>query len=214
MDNKIFGQINQENADLICAKINQEADEEVKTILEKARRETEKILAQARKVAEDKRQLILKDLGIEIQKSREKILSSLNLEKKRLVLGEKDKFVQSVLAEVKKEAEGFHKDSGYPQFLEKAIIEGINVIGENNIAIYYSYLDEHLFNDFFINKIRNVCSAGMNKDCSIKLNKADFKDLGVIVNSLDGRMRYDNRFLPRLERVREEIYMELLKESF
>jgi vacuolar-type H+-ATPase subunit E/Vma4 len=54
----------------------------------------------------------------------------------------------------------------------------------------------------------------LKTECSLKFNKADFSDLGVIVNSIDGRIMYDNRFLARLERVKEEVYMELLKESF
>jgi len=214
MDKKILGQLNQENADLICAKINQDADEEVRAILEKAGKDAEKVLAQARKSAEEKRRAILKDLEQEIQKSREKILSSLNLEKKRLLLGEKDKFVQSVLSEVRKKAQDLRKDSGYPEFLENAIIEGIEVIEENKAEIYYSYLDEHLFNEGFINKIEKACSRVLKTDCRVKFNKADFNDLGVIVNSTDGRMMYDNRILARLERAKEEIYMELLKESF
>ncbi len=214
MDKKILGQLNQENADLICAKINQDADEEVRAILEKAGKDAEKVLARARKSAEEKRQAIFKDLEQEIQKSREKILSSLNLEKKRLLLGEKDKFVQSVLSEVRKKARELRKESGYPEFLESAIIEGIEVIGENKVEIYYSYLDEHLFNEGFINKIETACSRVLKPDCGVKLNKADFFDLGVIVNSTDGRMMYDNRVLARLDRAKEEIYMELLKESF
>jgi vacuolar-type H+-ATPase subunit E/Vma4 len=214
MDIKILGKINQENAQVICSKISEDADDEIKSILGAARKESEKILSQARKVVEDKNQVIFKDLDREIQKSREKILSSLNLEKKRLVLGEKDKFIQSVLAQVKKKAEDFRREGNYLEFLKNAIIEGVEVIEENNIEIYYSVLDERIFNDDFKDKIEKDCSQILKTECSLKFNKADFSDLGVIVNSIDGRIMYDNRFLARLERVKEEVYMDLLKESF
>lgn len=214
MDKKILGQMNQENADLICARINQDADEEVRIILEKAGKEKKTVLAEAQKFAEGKKQEILRSAEQEIRKSREKILSSLNLEKKRLVLSEKDKYVQSVLAEVRKTAENWRKDSGYPEFLENSIIEGINVIAESNITVYYSRLDEHFLSRDFIGKVEKACAQVLKTDCSLKFNKADFIDLGVIVNSTDGRMSYDNRFLARLDRAKEEIYMELLKQSF
>ncbi len=214
MDNKFLGKINQENAQVICSKISEDADDEIRFILEQARKESEKIIFRAREVVEDKNQVIFKELEREIQKSREKILSSLNLEKKRLILGEKDKFIQSVLANVIKDAQDFRKENGYPEFLENAVIEGIEVIEENNITIYYSYLDERLFNSDFTKKIEKACSQVLKTGCSLKFNKADFSDLGVIVNSIDGRIMYDNRFLARLERVKEKIYMELLKESF
>jgi vacuolar-type H+-ATPase subunit E/Vma4 len=214
MDDKILGKINQENAEVICAKISQDADEEIKAILEQGRRESEKIINQARKVVEDKNQVIFRELEREIQKSREKILSSLNLEKKRLVLGEKDKFIQSVLTNVIKNAQDFRRENNYPEYLENAIIEGIEVIEESNIVIYYSSLDERFFNSDFTKKIEKSCSQVLKTSCSLKFNKADFNDLGVIVNSVDGRIMYDNRFLARLERAKEKIYMELLKDSF
>ncbi len=214
MDNQNIEQINQENADLICAKINLEADEEVKAILEKSEKEAEKILGGARFEAEEKKQRILKNVDIEIQKSREKILSALNLEKKRLVLGEKDKFIQLVLVEVKKKLAEFRKDKGYPQFLENVILEGLEVIGENNFVIYYSYLDDIIFDDVFMKRVEKICREFKKLDCQVKFNKADFSDLGVIVNSLDGRVMYDNRLLARLGRAQEEIYRRLLKETF
>jgi vacuolar-type H+-ATPase subunit E/Vma4 len=214
MDKKILGKLNQENAEVICAKISEDADEEIKAILEQARRESDKIVSQAHKVVDDKTQVIFKELDQEIQKSREKILSSLNLEKKRLVLGEKDKFIQSVLANIIKNSQDFRKENNYPEFLENAIIEGTEVIEDGNIAVYYSYLDESIFNADFTRKIEHACSQVLKKGCSLKFNKADFNDLGVIVNSVDGRIMYDNRFLARLERVKENIYMELLKDSF
>ena len=214
MDIKILGKINQENAQVICSKISEDADDEIKSILGAARKQSEKINSAARKVIEDKNQVIFKDLEREIQKSRENILSSLNLEKKRLVLSEKDKFIQSVLAQVRKKAQDFRQESKYLEFLQDAIIEGVEVIEENNIEIYYCGLDEHFFNDAFKDKITKACAQILKTECSLKFKKADFSDLGVIVNSVDGRIMYDNRFLARLDRVKEEVYMELLKESF
>jgi vacuolar-type H+-ATPase subunit E/Vma4 len=214
MDDKILGKINLENAQVICSKISQDADEEIRLILEAARKESEKTLSAARKLVEDNNRANLKESEKEIQKSREKILSSLNLEKKRLVLGEKDKFIQSVLSQVIKRSQDFRQENGYPEFLENAVIEGVEVIEEKNIEVYYSALDERIFNEDFKNKTVKACSQILKMDCSLKFIKADFSDLGVIVNSVDGRIMYDNRFLARLERVKEEVYMELLKESF
>ncbi len=214
MDSKLLNKINQENAQVIFSKISEDAQEEIRAILDAARKESDKILSQARKVVEDRNQVIFQDMEREIQKSKEKILSSLNLEKKRLVLGVKDKFIQSILAQVSKNAQDFRKENDYPEFLKNAVIEGVEVIEENNLEIYYSGLDERFFSQDFTDKIEKACAQALKTACSLKFNKADFNDLGVIVNSIDGRIIYDNRFLARLERVKEEVYMELLKESF
>jgi len=214
MENKVLGQINRENAEEICSLIRKDAQAEVAIVLERARKETEKVLAQAQSQAEQKKQAILKGLDSDIQKLKDKILSSLTLEKKRLVLSEKDKFVQAVIEAAKNEAAGFRASPGYPAFLEKAIIEGIKVIGDSHIEVYYSALDEQLIQEGFIKKIENGCSAAIKRQCALKFHKADFQDPGVIVYSADGRMIFDNRFSARLKRLNEEISMELLKGSF
>ncbi len=211
MDKKSFELTGRENTDLICEKINQEAEEEIKIILDKARLEARNILVQAQGEAESKKQLILNELERDIQKSKEKIFSSLNLEKKRLVLMEKELFVHAILAELNKDFEEFREAGGYLDYLKKAVIEGIKVIGQNNDVVYYSFMDARFFNETFIAGIKKLC---LEAGCAVEFNKAEFENLGVIINSIDGRVMYDNRLSSRLERSKEEIYAELLKESF
>ena len=155
---------------------------------------------------------MLKSLDEDTQKLKDKILSSLNLEKKRLVLSEKDRFVQAVIARAQEEAAGFRASPDYPAFLEKAVLEGIAVIADSRIEVHYSSLDEKLINEGFIRKIEAACAAGGKKQCALKFHKADFQDIGVIVYSADGRMMFDNRFSARLARMKDELYMNLLNE--
>jgi len=82
-----------------------------------------------------------------------------------------------------------------------------------DVVVYYAAQDEHIFDKDFVKNLTGRCSAAMNKTCVLTLNKSDFKDLGVIINSADGRMMFDNRFSARLERIYDDIYMELLKEA-
>ena len=48
----------------------------------------------------------------------------------------------------------------------------------------------------------------------VEFKKSDFSEIGVIVQSQDGRLLFDNRFSARLKRAYDEIYMKLLKEAF
>ncbi len=213
MDKGLLNQKNEENADAICARIREDADYETKNMLERANKEVERIIKKAQEQAEKKKEEILKNADKEVEKSKERILSTINLEKKRLILEERSKFVEEVLDRVKMQAQDFRKSADYVNFLEKAIMEGAKVIDEGDIEIFYSFLDEHIMHDGFIKKLENICSDTLKQKCSLKLKKSDFKDPGVIVNSRDGRMMYDNRFLARLERIYDEVYMELLKEA-
>jgi len=202
-----------DNADAICAKINQDADAEVKQLFERTQAQAQGIIAQARAAAEAQKAVLLKDSEKEIDKAKDRILSTLNLEKKRLILEGKQSFVDQVLDEVKQKAAEFRGDPAYIQFLSGAIVEGVRVLGAAQVRVYYAAADEHIFNDDFIKNVSDRCRRVLNKPCELSLNKSDFRDLGVIVNSQDGRMMYDNRFLARLERMYDDISMGLMKEA-
>jgi len=205
---------NQENSEAICSRIRVEADEEVKSILHNARVQVRQSLDAAEKEAGEKKQSIRKTSGQELQKEKEKNASIFNLEKKRLILGEQDKFVQTVFAQVAEACRDFRKGrDGYTRFLEKAIIEGIKVLAVADPVISYAAEDEEIFNAGFLKNIENNCRQVVDKNCAVKARKGDFSDPGVVVNSSDGKLFFDNRLLTRLERSKEKVYMELLKEQ-
>ncbi|MDP2923179.1 MAG: hypothetical protein Q8O30_05595, partial [Candidatus Omnitrophota bacterium] len=87
------------------------------------------------------------------------------------------------------------------------------VIDEQKVDIFYSFLDEGIFSDVFIKDIQEACRKKFRKDISLTFQKNDFKDIGVLANSADKRLMYDNRFLLRLKRMYDDIYMQLLKEA-
>ncbi|MCU0651188.1 MAG: V-type ATP synthase subunit E family protein [Candidatus Omnitrophica bacterium] len=203
--------VNKDNADAICAKIILDAEGESRQLFKRAEFEARQILDAAKKDAQARKDILLRDVEKEIEKAKEKVLSTLNLEKKRLILEGKQRFVDNVLAEVKKKAAGLRNDPQYPEFLADAVIEGMRVLDVSEVIVYHAACDEHIFNEGFIKKVTQSCGKALNRQCAISFNKSDFNDIGVIINSQDGRIMYDNRFEARLERSYEDIYMELLK---
>ena len=214
MTKEDYSHIYSKNADDICSKIREEAEYEIKDIIERARKEADRIISEARKEADKKKGVILEELGRDLEKMRDKIEASLNLEKKRIVLQEKSKFAEDVMTAVKKEGELFRSSRDYAAFLKKSALEGAGVVDDEKINVFYSFLDEKMFNDSFMNDIGTFCRDKLHRDISFTFQKMDFKDIGVIVQSIDGRRGYDNRFLVRLKRSYDDIYMRLLKEAF
>ncbi len=213
MVEKILGQINSENAQSICTKIQEDADSETKVIIERAKVQADEISKNSEKMFNNKKQFLMAELEKDLQKSQEKISSTLNLEKKRILLEARSKFVDSVFAVVKQKALDFRKDAKYSEFIFASIIEGAQIIETGDIEIFYSYIDEAIFTNEFLNRLKTKITAVVGKSCTISLNKNEFKDLGVIINSKDGRLVYDNRFLSRLGRNYDQFYIELLKEA-
>jgi len=212
MDKKLIDQ-GLGNPEELCVKIRQEADAQCRDILEMARKEADKILSGAQKEAETQRARMLQDLDKELERTRERVFSTVNLGKKKILLEEKSFFVNQALETVKKLAEGLRESREYPAFFKRAILEGVGVVDVEQIDVFYSFLDEKLIGGD-IKEISAACRAKFNKDFAIDFKKDDFRDIGVVVKSRDGRLLYDNRFAARLQRDYDELYTSLLKESF
>jgi vacuolar-type H+-ATPase subunit E/Vma4 len=214
MKNKDYSHINQENAELILAKIKEGSANEIKAILSRAEEEAKRIMQEARVSAENKRSEILKNLDGEIFAYKEKVNSTINIEKRRIILSEKSNFVDEVLKSVNKLAQDFRKNSDYVSFLKNSVLEGARVIDTEELEVFYSNLDSEIFNEQFKDELVGFCREKAEKDFSINFVEADFKDIGIIVQSKSGQLIFDNTFGARLNRSIDDIYMKLLKEAF
>jgi vacuolar-type H+-ATPase subunit E/Vma4 len=211
MKNDTNFETNIKNAEEISKKIRQDCASQTSEILDRAKQEAQKILAEALWQAQENKKRQLADLDKQVQVIKEKTFSALNLEKRRITLAEKEKFIQEVLSTVKKEASAFRSQPDYLVFLKNAIAECAGVIDEKNLVIYYSHADEKNINSGFKKEVENFCSRNLNQEVSIEFKKGDFEDLGIIAQSKDSRLLYDNTFSSRVKRVYDEIYMDLLR---
>ena len=183
MKNKDYSHINQENAELILAKIKEGSANEIKAILSRAEEEAKRIMQEARVSAENKRSEILKNLDGEIFAYKEKVNSTINIEKRRIILSEKSNFVDEVLKSVNKLAQDFRKNSDYVSFLKNSVLEGARVIDTEELEVFYSNLDSEIFNEQFKDELVGFCREKAEKDFSINFVEADLKDIGIIVQS-------------------------------
>jgi len=213
MNKDIVSSANKDNEQALCARIRQDCDEEVLRISNAARAEVERILGAAENESKAGRAAMLLDLDKEMDKAKERMMSMLNLEKKKITLEGRQAFVDLVLAQVRRKTGEFRPGPEYRLFLSRAIVEGVKALEAPQAVVYHADQDAHLFNGQFLSAVTGECSKVLHTQCSLSVSKSDFKDLGVIVQTPDGRMMYDNRFAARMERMYEQIYMELLKEA-
>ena len=111
MDKYLYSKARIEDAGELCRKIIEDATAQADSILANAKKEKSRILEEANQEAENKKKETLKSNDIEIDKMKQKIFSTLNLEKKKLFLEEKGRFVESVLENVRGMALEFRKPS-------------------------------------------------------------------------------------------------------
>ncbi|MFA5362689.1 MAG: V-type ATP synthase subunit E family protein [Candidatus Omnitrophota bacterium] len=201
------------NAGEICRRIETESDAQSRDILSRAKKEAARILEEARNEADKNKAVLFREADRTLAKLKERIVSSLNLEKKKVVMAEKEKFAGLVLQGVKKEAESFRENGEYRGFLKKQIVSGITLIGDPSVEVYYSFLDERLLTGSFRKEIEDACRDTIQGGVSLQFIKAEFKDIGIIIQSKDGRLISDRRFLSFLKTAYEDVYMRLLKEA-
>jgi len=192
--------LNVVDAEKICSSINEESSQEAELLLVKANKERQRILSEASKEAGAQAQAILSAAEKEVAARREVLFSTVNMEKRRVYLEVKSLFVGDVIEAVKREAEKFRGEPGYAKFLREAILEGIKIVDDKKAQVFYSHLDEALIPRF--------------SDLSVDFKRSDFGEIGVIVQSHDGKLLFDNRFSARLKRDYDEIYANLVKEAF
>jgi vacuolar-type H+-ATPase subunit E/Vma4 len=214
MDKKTEEQsVQEKNAGLIIDHIKEESGREAATIIERARGEAEKIVQDGAAETERTQTQMREALRQELEKMRERIFSSVNLEKKRIVLEEKDNFIQQVVAGVRDLAGQVRKSPGYDDFLRRAVAEGARVVDDAQVEVTYSAADEKLFlSAGFVPSLESFCRDLLKKPVALRCIKGDFDEPGVIISSVDGRIQFDNRFSSRLTRREGEIYERLLKE--
>jgi vacuolar-type H+-ATPase subunit E/Vma4 len=203
---------NEENAGIISEKIRLEAEQQIADILNLAKKEAEILIEQAQKQAAAQKQKALRELENEIKTQEEKNLAALNLETKKIILQQKSALVEDIISAVKVQAESFRNLEDYKIFLKKCILQALSVVDDQNIDIFYSFKDESIFDHAFIGQLKDLAQKKIRKDLTLTFKKNDFEDIGIIAQSKDARLKYDNRFVSRLKRIYDDIYMELLKE--
>jgi len=134
----------------ISRRIQEEADSEVRNIIQQAQKKAEEILNAGQQQAASERAKKLADLEIAIKQMKERMFSSLNLEKRRIELKEKDKLIRDILASVSNKAKSFRTSEEYQNFLKESILEGILVLDKREVRVIYSFLDEAIFTEFFL----------------------------------------------------------------
>jgi len=201
-----------ENAEEICLKIHDEAILQAQDIVERAKKESEKIIENGNKDAAQKEAEIALSLQKDLEKIKEQVFSTVHIETKRASMDEKVKLIENILSEVKKLSARFRQSEDYRNFLIKAIIESINVISCDKVDIFYSIEDNSIIKDIAEKETKDI----RINDSSVQINyvKSTFNDIGVFAQSVDGRLIYDNRFSARFKRAYEDIYTKLLREAF
>ncbi|MCM8768918.1 MAG: V-type ATP synthase subunit E family protein [Candidatus Omnitrophica bacterium] len=201
------------NVELICQAILQEAEHEARDILERARRQAEKIKESGRTKAEKEREKLWSEYEKEKNYLKQRYFSSLELEKKKIRLKEKGMVIKKVQEKIHSLAFDFRSRPDYLNFFIHCVEEGAKVLDQDKIIVFYSPADHSLLVPEMTEEITRICQSVRNRLTEVSFSPGNFSEIGVIVQSADGRIIFDNRFSARMKRHQEEIWKDLTEEN-
>ncbi|MFA5645673.1 MAG: V-type ATP synthase subunit E family protein [Candidatus Ratteibacteria bacterium] len=205
-------EVRKKSASALKNAIAEEAQAEVQTISTRAAEEINTIIATAKETAAQ----IARDAKIayekEIAHERQKMLSSLAIDKRRILLQAHQRHVEKILLRVHTMIEKYRDNPEYRKFLLAKVTEGAEIVGGNDIIILYAKPDQALITKEFLAEATDNILSQTKKSVSLSAEEGDFNNPGLIIMSGNKRLLYDATLISRLNRSREAIMMELLKE--
>jgi V/A-type H+/Na+-transporting ATPase subunit E len=166
-----------------------------------AQETSKKILDDAGGKAKDNYERIVQQGKQSGEKERQKILSTIEMEMKKLVLNSKEALIEQAFALAWKKFEEFKKSKDYKDNLIKQVILSIRELEGKGFIV-----DVHKGDSFKIGPetLKQIEKETGKKGLSIEVREVEGDLGGVIVHERDGKISVDNTFASILERKKNE----------
>lgn len=186
--------------DVLCAEILAESRRECGEILGRAKAEAEKIIAEANAEAEKIRRGNRELAQAEAVRRQETILATVAVEAGRLRTAHIEALLESIRLEIQRRL--LSQDFNVHEALVTLAAEAIRQMPGNDFVLKISSTDHAAFGENLAGEIaRRAGHSPLNLTITADASVAD----GVIVQSADGQLVWDNRLSARLERLWPEL---------
>ncbi len=198
----LWGQI-----ELLCRAIAAEGQNEGEKILAQATAEAERLLVEAKEKAEAKfqREILSQRNKAYVEAKRQ--VDATDLEAKRRVMAFREEIIKEVFHTLEDRLNKFRNDPSYPDFLLKALKEGVALLPGKDFLVELNEADLPAIQD----KMRNIADE-LSLTMAIKLSTE--LSAGLRVYTADQRQLYDNTLSARLNRLENEIKQEIWRRIF
>ncbi len=199
------------NIDLLTQAVMSQADEEAEKILASAKSKAEAIRQQARQQAADESSRILEQAARDAERTRRQAVASAQIKARMLELEQREQILAEVFAAARAQLAAVQRRKDYPQIADQLLREAVTHLGADSVQVHADAATRRLLTQERLAKI--------SKDLKVKLSlKGQLKTgIGLVVQTEDGRMQYDNTLETRLSRLenalRSPVYHILMGEA-
>jgi V/A-type H+-transporting ATPase subunit E len=186
-------------------KAREEADAITKAAQEKARRETERVLSNGKRVASLEGQKIIAEARINVRRKRmdsqeEAIVASFDAAKKAL----------EELAE-----KGKRDNLTYKDIMFNLIVSAAEIVAGNKLELVFNQRDSKTFNKEMLTEARESVKKRTGREISLSLTDDTIQCLGgVVVRDLEKQVEVHNTLETKLNQLKENLRVDVAKILF
>lgn len=200
-----------ENIESLSRAMESEAKAEAAQIRTNAQAKAEEIRQRARQQADTVRNEILARAQQEADRLRGQVIATTQMKARTLELDHREKLLDGVFAEARKQLSSIEQWSDYNEIAHKLLKEAVQQLGASKIQVR---ADEQTQKEIAKLKLEQLSTE---LGAEISLGNPLSQGLGVISETADGHLQYDNTLETRLDRLqnglRSPVYHILIGET-
>lgn len=189
----------EENVDALSRAILSEARAEAEHILADARVEADAIRKRTEEQAADERRAILERSSAEAERLRSQKVATTQLKARTMQLEHREKLLNKVFQQAAKELPTIQQWSDYEEIAQNLLREAINQLGASDVRVWADARTLDIYKRGFLHEL------GKENNLKVEVGEPLTEGTGVIVETADGHLRFDNTLETRLRRMQNDM---------
>jgi len=189
----------EDTIDTLSQAVLTEARDESEKILAEARQKAEEIRREAQEQAAAARKAILERAALDAERIRSRVIATAQLQARMLQLEHREKLLDKVCDAARRQLPSVQQWSDYDQIVRELLREALHRLGAQKAQVLADEVARRV--------LTNGVLAEFCEEMKVELNLGPtlMSGTGLIVETEDGRLRFDNTLETRLSRLQDSL---------
>jgi V/A-type H+-transporting ATPase subunit E len=196
-----------EEVELFCRAVSEAGHKKAEKILKHAKANADRIVAEARRVAEKEFQEQTLAQRSKAYGEAKRLVDAAELEARKRIITFREQVIREVFSALEQRLKSIRNNPEYADFLLSAIKEGIDALSGKEFVVELKKEDVEISKE-------KVEALGKKLFSKIDLRASTSMENGARIYTGDGRLLYDNSLSARLKRHEDEIRTEIWRKIF
>jgi V/A-type H+-transporting ATPase subunit E len=193
----------EENLESLSRTIQSDAQAEAEKVVTEAKAKADALRQDAQEKANSVRESILARAGQEAQRLHSQVIATSELKARTLQLKHREKLLENVFSQVRPQLSSVLQWSDYNEVALRLLREALAQLNTNKATIRADEFTQKLFTEEVLEQI------SQDMKITLKLGHPLAHGTGVIAETADGHLHYDNTLETRLNRIQNQIRLQV-----